>query len=118
MDRFCPIVEDEKIILGDSPMDCLISVFPAYDDNGEKVKPTIISSEVINSDEDFPNGIMHNNTLVNQGDLAMTHNDSAGDSVAKIVNNSDLEISPLDDDALKYDREDFDLIYTISDGTE
>ena len=54
---------------------------------------------------------LYNNVNVKQGDLAIFHNDSAGDNVAKLIRNGELEITTQDDDSNKYSKQDTDLIY-------
>lgn len=117
MDRFCSILENEKMAVSNSVAgtNCTIDIYPAFDEDGNKVKPTIIEAEIVGFDEtstlENAEEYLYNNVNVKQGDLAIFHNDSAGDNVAKLIRNGELEITTQDDDSNKYSKQDTDLIY-------
>lgn len=116
MDRFCPTIENERMANSNSPLGTLFAVelIPANDADGNKVKPTIHASEVVGYAEDAQLDssleYLYNNVIVRQGELAIFHDDSSEDKIANITN-GELVITPLDDDSLKYNKQDADLIY-------
>lgn len=115
MERYCPVVENEKISAIEQPGGdyFLIELIPALADDGSKSKPTIKEVEIAGIDEsvDSSQGFYYNSVYVNQGELAMLHDDSAGNSVARMNNNGDLEIATEEDDANKYSKQNLDLVY-------
>ena len=116
MDRFCPTIENEKMANINSPLGTLfvIELIPANDENEDKVKPTIHESEVVGFNEvvQLDNSLeyLYNDVAVKQGELAIFHNDSSKDKVANIVD-GELSITTSDDDSLKYDKQNTDLVY-------
>ena len=116
MDRFCPTIENERMANSNSPLGTLfvVELIPANDADGNKVKPTIHVSEVVGYNEDIQLDssleYLYNNVIVKQGELAVFHNDSSKDKIASMIN-GELEITTLDDDSLKYNKHDADLIY-------
>ena len=115
MERFCPVIEKEKVSAefkhDGTPFHIILT--PAFDDNGKKSKPTINEAEIIGMDEESSSSaeFYYNRVLVKQGDLTMFHDDSAGNDVARIVNNGDLEIATIDDEADRYSKQGLDLVY-------
>ena len=116
MDRLCSVIENEKMANINSPLGTafVVELIPAYDSDGNKLKPTICDSEVVGFNEDvrLDNSLeyLYNDTVVKQGELAIFHNDSSGDKIAEITD-GELKITTADDDSLKYDKQDADLVY-------
>jgi len=116
-ERYCPIVENEKMSAEDAPAPvgtpCTIVLKPAYDDDGVKIKPTIMEAEIIGIETpvDTSSGVYYNGVLGGQGDLMIFHNDDAGDNTAKMNNNGELEISTINDESSRYSKDGLDLIY-------
>lgn len=115
MERFCPVIEKEKVSaeFNEQGSEFSITLTPAFDDEGNKVKPTINEADIIGMDEATSSSaeFYFNRVLVKQGDLAMFHDDSAGNDVARLVPGGDLEIATIDDEASKYSKQDLDLVY-------
>lgn len=116
MDRFCPTIENERMANINSPLGTpfAIELIPANDANGDKVKPTIRESEVVGFSEDIHLDssleYLYNDVIVKQGELAIFHDDSSKDKVASITD-GELNITTTDDDSLKYDKQNTDLVY-------
>lgn len=112
---YCPVLENEKMAADESPLGtaCYIQLTPAFDDNGDKVLPTIIETEILDedSDVDTTEGVYYNGVKGNQGDLMAFHNDSAGDNVMELNDDGELLISTRDDDSLKYSKDGLNLVY-------
>lgn len=114
IERYCPVLENEKVVAletGESGV-YSITLIPAYNENNEKVKPTIQESEIIGFGDSISTerDIYHNNVFAQRGDLTLFHNDSSGQKVADLPD-GDLEISTTDDDSSKYRVQNTDLMY-------
>lgn len=115
MERICPVIEKEKVSaeFNDSGSEFSITLIPAFGDDGKKSKPTINEAEIIGMNEFTISSdeFYYNRKLMKQGDLALFHDDSAGNNAAKLVKGGDLEIATIDDDASKYSKQGVDLVY-------
>lgn len=104
--RFCPTIEIEKtgIPSRDSETELRLTLIPSINELGDKVKPTIVESDIIGITSQENERIVCNKVVGNIGDLLIIHHDSAGDNVAKINNKGELIISTYDDENRLYSR--------------
>ena len=104
--RYCPIIELERTGLPKFQVaaELKLTLIPAIDDDGNKVKPSIIEANIIGISTDDVSKVVYDGVIGELGELLITHNDSNVENVVYLTTNDELIIKPSDDDAEMYSR--------------
>ena len=110
---FCPTIELERTGMPSNgvPSPVKMTLLPAIDDYGNKVKPTIIEANIIGISTTDVSAVVYDGVVGNLGDLLVSHHDSAADAVT-VNNNGEFIIAPKDDDANLYNLDEEYLVYS------
>lgn len=103
--RYCPVIELERsgIPKEQQPSALKMTLIPAIDAVGAKVKPTIIETNIIGISTQDTESVLYDGVKGGLGDLMVTHHDSSENAVS-INSKGEFLINLKDDDVKKYSR--------------
>ena len=103
--RYCPVIELNRsgVPKTQTPAALKITLLPSIDANGDKVKPTIVETNIIGISTPDVEGMLYDGVKGELGDLMVTHIDSSKNAVS-LNKQGELLLNLIDDDVNKYTR--------------